>query len=91
MSWNFVSSLAIAPRGRLVATAIVYGLSLAIRFTSAAGEEVEIPAQSLQGINPVTSITTGDDTQLPQVDRGPNSAQPLFHSSRLHCAVTARE
>ena len=49
MTWkNFVSRLAIAPRRRLVATAIVYGLSLAVRFTSATGEEVEIPAQSLQ-------------------------------------------
>jgi hypothetical protein len=91
MSRNFVNSLAIAPRGRLVATAIVYGLSLAIRFTSATGEEVEISAQSLQGINPVMSNTGGDDAQLPHADRGTNSAQSLVPSSRLHCAVTARE
>ena len=91
MSWNFVSSLAIAPRRRLVATAIVYGLSLAIRFTSATGEQVEIPAQSLQGINPVTSITTRDGAQLPYADWGPNSARPLVPSSRLDCAVTTRE
>jgi hypothetical protein len=91
MVWNFVNSLAIASRRRLVATAIVYGLSLAIRFTSATGEEVEIPAQSLQRINPVVSITTGDDAQLPHADWGPNSAQVRVPSSRLDCAVTARE
>jgi hypothetical protein len=91
MSWNFVSPLAIARRLRFVATAIVHGLSLAIRFTSATGEEVEIPAQSLQGINPVTSITTGDGARLPYTDWGPNSAQIRVPWSRLDCAVTARE
>jgi hypothetical protein len=59
-SKTFVSLLAIAPRRRLVTTAIVYGLSLAVRFTSATGEEVEIPAQSMQRTNPVTSIMTKD-------------------------------
>jgi hypothetical protein len=63
MSWNFVSSL-IAPRRRVVATAIVYGLSLAVRFTSATGEEVEIPPQAVQSANPKTSIMTGDGAQL---------------------------
>lgn len=91
MSWNFVSSLAIAPRRRFVAPAIVYGLSLAIRFTSATGEEVEIPAQSPQEINPVMSITTGDGAHLPHADRDPNYAQVRVPSSRLDCAVTARE
>ena len=90
MSWNFVSSLAIAPRRRFVATAIVYGLSLAIRFTSATGEEVEIPAQSLQGINPVMSITTGDGAQVAHA-WGPNPAQVRVPSSRLDCAVAGRE
>jgi hypothetical protein len=91
MSWNFVSSLAIAPPRRFVAAAIVYGLSLAIRFTSATGEEVEIPTQSLQGINPVMSITTGHGAPLPHADWDPNSAQVRVPSSRPDCAVTARE
>jgi hypothetical protein len=64
MSWNFVNSLAIAPRRRLVATAIVYGLSLAVRFTSATGEEVEIPPQAVQSANPMTSIMINDGAQL---------------------------
>lgn len=64
MSWNFVSSLTIAPRRRLIATAIVYGLSLAVRFTSATGEEMEIPPQSVHSLNPVTSIMINDGAQL---------------------------
>ena len=49
MTWkNFVSpfNLVSTEDGR---NAIMYGLSLAVRFTSATGEEVEIPAQSVQG------------------------------------------
>ena len=53
MIWkNFVSRLAITSRRRGLATAIVYGLSLAVRFTSATGEEVEIPPQSAQRRTP---------------------------------------
>ena len=51
MSWNLVGFPAIAPRRRLVATAIVYGLSLAVRFTSATGEEIEIPPRAVQSLN----------------------------------------
>jgi hypothetical protein len=78
MAWNFVSSLAIAPRRRVIATAIVYGLSLAVRFTSATGEQVEIPAQSVERTHPVMSIMTKDGTGLPYADWGPNAAQPIF-------------
>ncbi len=78
-SKTFVSLFAIAPRQRLVATAIVYGLSLAIRFTSATGEEVEIPAQSLQRTNPAISIVANDGAPLPYADwGGPNAAEPIF-------------
>jgi hypothetical protein len=76
---NFVSLLAIAPRRRVVATTFVYGLSLAVRFTSATGEEVEIPAQSVQRTNPVMSIMTRDHAQLPYADwGGPNAAEPIL-------------
>jgi len=61
---NLVSSLAIAPRRRLVSTAIVYGLSLAVRFTSATGEETEIPPQAVQHSNLMTSIMINDGGQL---------------------------
>jgi hypothetical protein len=78
MAWkNFISLPAIKPRQRVVATALVYGLSLAVRFTSATGEAVEIPAQSVQRTNPVISIMTKDGAQLPYRDWGPSSAQPI--------------
>jgi hypothetical protein len=90
-SKTFVSLLAIAPRRRLVTTAIVYGLSLAVRFTSATGEEVEIPAQSMQRTNPVMFIMTKDGPQLPYADWGPNAAQPIFfrHGSPLRVSLMA--
>jgi hypothetical protein len=64
MFWNLVNSPAIAPRRRLVSTAIVYGLSLAVRFTSATGEETEIPPQAVQHSNLMTSIMINDGGQL---------------------------
>ncbi len=78
MIWkSIVRPRAIAPRRRFVATALVYGLSLAVRFTSAAGEEVEIPAQSPQRAHPMISIMTRNDAQLPYQDWAPKSAQPI--------------
>ena len=44
MTWNCVAPLAFTARRRFVVSAIVYGLSLSIRFTSATGEQVEIPS-----------------------------------------------
>ena len=77
MVWkNFVNRLAITPRRRGLATALVYGLSLAVRFTSAAGEEVEIPARSVQRTHPAISIMT-KGAQLPYQDWAPNSAHPI--------------
>ncbi len=45
MTWT---SFAIAPRRRLIATALMYGLTLTVRMTSAAGEEGSIPVQTAQ-------------------------------------------
>jgi hypothetical protein len=57
MAWkNFVGPLAITSRRRVIASALMYGLSLTVRFTSAAGDETEIPAQAAQSNNPMTSI-----------------------------------
>jgi len=71
---NFVSRLAITSQRKGVATAVVYGLSLAVRFTSAAGEEVEIPPQSA---HPMISIMTRDSSGLPYQDWGRKSVQPI--------------
>jgi len=90
MIWkNLVSPLAIAPRRRVVSSAIVYGLSLAIRFTSATGEEVEIPAQTLQRINPAMFITSKDGAPLPYADWGRDAAQPISFRYRWPLRVSS--
>jgi hypothetical protein len=64
MIWNnFVSRLAVASRRNALATAVVYGLSLAVRFTSTAGEEVEIPPSSVQQTMSAISIMAGARAQ----------------------------
>jgi hypothetical protein len=78
MTWkNFISRQAITSRRRGLATATLYGLSLAVRFTSAAGEEVEIPAHSVQTTHPLVSIMTRDGSGLPYQDWGPKTAQSV--------------
>jgi hypothetical protein len=74
---DFVNRLAITTRRKAFTTAVVYGLSLAVRFTSAAGEEVELPAQSAQRIHPVFSIMTSGSAQLPYQSLSPNFARPI--------------
>jgi hypothetical protein len=82
MIWkNFVTLSAIMPRRR-VATAIVYGLSLAVRFTSATGEQVEIPLQSLQRTDPATSIMARNGAEPPYGVWSPDAAQPIFFRYR---------
>ena len=76
-SKTFVSRFAIASRRKVVASAVIYGLSLAVRFTSAAGEEVEIAAQSSQRAHPMISIMAGNAARLPYQDWSPKSAQPI--------------
>jgi hypothetical protein len=78
MIWkSIVRTRAIAPRRRMVATALVYGLSMAVRFTSAAGEETEVPPPAAQGTYPMTSITINDGGRTFYRD-WPRSAQPAF-------------
>lgn len=56
MVWKHcVALLAIVPPRKAIATALVYGLSLSVRFTSATGEEVEIPPMA------ATLIVTRDE------------------------------
>ena len=78
ISKNFVSRLAVTSRRKALVTALVYGLSLSVRFTSAAGEEVEIPAQFPQrAAHPMISIMAGNGTQLPYQDWSLKSARPI--------------
>ena len=65
MAWkNFVGPHAITSRRRVVASALMYGLSLTVRFTSATGEEMEIPAQAAQSTSPMISIMIKDGVQI---------------------------
>ena len=65
MAWkNFVGPNAITSRRRVVASALMYGLSLTVRFTSPTGEEAENPAQATQGNNPMSSIVINDGAQI---------------------------
>jgi hypothetical protein len=78
MAWkNVVSPLPIIARRRVVASAVLYGLSLSVRFTSAAGEVVEIPAHPAQRAQPVISLMTRHGAQLPYLDWSTKSAQPI--------------
>lgn len=60
MDWKH---LAIAPRRKAVATALVYGLSLSVRLTSPTAEDA--PAHTAPGANLATSIlmTQGSSRQ----------------------------
>jgi len=51
MDWKH---FAIAPRRKAVATALMYGLSLTVRFTQPTAEEA--PVQAAQSANPAMSI-----------------------------------
>ena len=95
MVWrSFVSPLAITSRRRVLASALVYGLSLTVRLTSTTGEDTESPAQSTQRTNPMTSIMTRDSAQIFHRDWDSKFAQPIgfrrswlldFRSSRPAC------
>ena len=88
MTWkNFVSRLAIRSPRRGVATAVLYGLSLAVRFTSATGEEVEIPPQAAQRAHSLISIMTR--LHAPAADRLPSGLAAEFVAARLHRALSS--
>ena len=61
MAWKIlIGPHAIASRRRIVASALMYGLSLTVRFTSATGDETENPTQAAQSTNPMPSIMIKD-------------------------------
>jgi hypothetical protein len=65
MAWNdFIGAHAITSRRRVVASALMYGLSLTVRFTSPMGEEAEYSTQAASGIKPMSSIMINDGSQL---------------------------
>jgi hypothetical protein len=79
MAWKNVSPFAIAPRRRVVATALMYGLSLTVRFTSAAGDETEIPAQAAQSASPMTSVMMNDSAKIFKDWSSKSARSIVFH------------
>ena len=78
MTWkDFVSRRLISSRRRSLATATLYGLSLAVRFTSATGEEVEIPAYTMHPAQPPVSIMIRNGPGLPYQDWSRSELQPV--------------
>jgi hypothetical protein len=78
MTWiDRITLPAIAPRRRIVSAAVVYGLSLTVRFTSPTGEEAEIPAQAAPTSAPMTSILIKDGARSFTREWGPRVAQPI--------------
>jgi hypothetical protein len=74
MAWNnLVNPRAITSRRRGIATALVYGLSLTVRFTSGAGEETAAQAQAVQSA--MTSVMINDGAQI---FGPPKLALPIF-------------
>lgn len=65
MAWkNFIGPYAITSRRRLIASALIYGLSLTVRFTSATGEDTGHPVQAAQSIGPMLSILMKDGVPI---------------------------
>jgi non-heme chloroperoxidase len=77
---NSIRLLVTRSRRTAIAKALVYAISVTLRFTSVTGEEANIPAYSMQRINIMTSITTQDGVKIFYKDWGPKSGQPIvFH------------
>ncbi|UGY20046.1 hypothetical protein [Bradyrhizobium septentrionale] len=85
MAWkDFGSSLAITRRRRAVATALMYGLTLTVRFTTATGDDADATAQAAHGVDPMTSVMINNAAQAVTRDLLPGAAQPIsFHRGSL--------
>ena len=77
---NSLSRFANISRRKVLATTLMYAMSLTVRSSSATGKETEISTSPTQRIDPMTSVTTKDGVQIFYKDWGPKSAQPIvFH------------
>ena len=84
MAWKHsVALLGVARPRRAISTALVYGLSLSVRFTSATGEEVEIPPTA------ATSIVNRNEDLAFHDDRLLRTSEPI--ALRLGRPMTSRD
>ncbi|PAY07125.1 hypothetical protein CK489_15060 [Bradyrhizobium sp. UFLA03-84] len=78
MVWkDFGSSLAITRRRRIVATALMYGLTLTVRLTSTTSADTDASAQAFQGANPITSVMINDNAPIVDGDWLAAAVQPI--------------
>jgi non-heme chloroperoxidase len=81
MFWtNSTSRLVNTSRRKVLATALMYGASMTVRSSSAAGEETKPTKHFPERNDPMTTIATKDGVQIFYKDWGPKTAQPIvFH------------
>jgi non-heme chloroperoxidase len=81
MAWtNSISRLANTSRRKVLATALMYGASMTVRSSSAAGEETKLTKYFPERNDPMTTVATKDGVQIFYKDWGPKTAQPIvFH------------
>jgi non-heme chloroperoxidase len=81
MVWtNSVNRLANTSRRKVLATALMYAVSMTVRSSSAAGEEAKPSKYFPERNAPMTTVTTKDGVQIFYKDWGPKTAQPIvFH------------
>jgi hypothetical protein len=84
MTWT---SFAIAPRRRLIATALMYGLTLSVRMTSAVGEEGSVPVQAAQ-CAAFTAIPFNERPAKPAVRMADIQGPPRSYTCRAGCQPT---
>ena len=81
MFWtNSTSRLVNTSRRKVLATALMYGASMTVRSSSAAGEETKPAKHFPERNDPMTTVATKDGVQIFYKDWGPKTAQPIvFH------------
>jgi hypothetical protein len=76
MAWkNSVRRLANISRRKVLATTLMYAISLIVHSTSTAGEGTEIPTHSAQRTNLMTSVMTRDSAEIFYKGCDPRTAQ----------------
>lgn len=77
MIWKNPALLGRTWRRNAVTSAVLYGLSLSIRFTSAAGEEIEVPVQAVERSQAMFSIIMNDGEHASEKNWSGRTAVPL--------------
>ena len=80
---NFASHLAVAPRGRIVAFALMYGPSLALRLTSANGEEIGFAAAAASNSEDISEASAPVRAPILRGKSVPQSAYRVRFDNQL--------